>query len=579
LEIGGAFLGFVTGILAAFYFPFAWTSSLALSETVGTFLITWQLLVALRIVDEKRPLLGRSFVLLGVLTALVGLTRPAYVLWAIVPVALVIVRRRTSLARISQLGALAVVGFVLVMSPWWVRNTVTLHHFIPLSSSSGEAKLMGVGGHTFTAQEKALYDRENAAGRDGAEAVADARLAAEWNASPAEFVLSRSRSALTSVAWPFLAPDVYYYLEANHLIQPRFEIRFGPEVPNAPPALQSAEAFTAGYHSELVMMALLGLLFVRRWPRLLLSASLVGYGVFVHVFILFISRFFFPVMPALILVAAATPCGIVLAVREALAIQSGPPPEGEAGASPFAPIVFPHIDGHHGHKATANTDVCVIVPVYNEATVVGDVVEKLLERFPNVVTVDDGSTDGTAAVLAATGTTLVRHPFNMGQGAALQTGIERALLDADFNYFVTFDSDGQHRVEDAEAMVNVLREGDVDVVLGSRFLGHSVGMPPLKRFSLHLARWLMNVTTGTHLTDAHNGLRAFNRRFAEGLHLRENGMAHASEIVSYVAHGGFRYREWPVEITYTEYSIAKGQSLTNGINILFDMMFGAFRRK
>ena len=104
-------------------------------------------------------------------------------------------------------------------------------------------------------------------------------------------------------------------------------------------------------------------------------------------------------------------------------------------------------------------------------------------------------------------------------------------------------------------------------------------MPALKRVSLRFARMVMNSATGLDLTDAHNGRRVFSRRFAESLHLQESGMSHASEIVSHVARGDFRYREWPVEIDYTEYSEAKGQPLTNGVNILFDMVFDAFRRK
>jgi hypothetical protein len=131
----------------------------------------------------------------------------------------------------------------------------------------------------------------------------------------------------------------------------------------------------------------------------------------------------------------------------------------------------------------------------------------------------------------------------MGQGASLQTGLERGLMDTRIRYFITFDSDGQHSGDDVLAMVEVLRSEDVDVVLGSRFLDERSEVPPSKQVALLFARGLMNLTTGIHLTDAHNGLRAFNRRFAASLHIRESGMAHASEIVTHVARGGFTYRE------------------------------------
>ena len=122
-------------------------------------------------------------------------------------------------------------------------------------------------------------------------------------------------------------------------------------------------------------------------------------------------------------------------------------------------------------------DVWVIIPVYNEAPVIADVVEGLLPRFPHVVCVDDGSRDGSAELIFATPAHLVRHPVNLGQGAALQTGLEYALLQPGAEYFVTFDADGQHRVEDAEALVRTVKDGVADVALGSRFLTEPERVP------------------------------------------------------------------------------------------------------
>lgn len=216
-------------------------------------------------------------------------------------------------------------------------------------------------------------------------------------------------------------------------------------------------------------------------------------------------------------------------------------------------------------------DVWVVVPVFNEDQVVASVVDEVLESFPNVVCVDDGSSDRSVAEVLRTCAHLVRHPTNLGQGAALQTGLTYALMQPGAHYFVTFDSDGQHRVEDVRAMVEVARTGSADVVLGSRFLVAHKDVPVLKRAVLRVAVALSTANRQLHLTDAHNGLRVFSRPAAQGLRITMNGMAHASEIVSYLARTKLRVKEIPVSIRYTEYSRSKGQSLVNGVNILFDL--------
>ena len=218
------------------------------------------------------------------------------------------------------------------------------------------------------------------------------------------------------------------------------------------------------------------------------------------------------------------------------------------------------------------TDAAVVVPAYNEGSVVAEVVRELRTAFATVICVDDGSRDDTARLAADAGAKLVRHPINLGQGAALRTGIEFALLDSATRYIVTFDADGQHLVSDARDMVEVLRGGDVDVLLGSRFLQPLSDIPAGRRLLLRSALAYTNVTTGVRLTDVHNGLRAMTAEAARGLDFSLPGMAHASELTRLIGRRGLRYAEHPVTIRYTAYSRSKGQPAINSINILFDLV-------
>jgi polyprenyl-phospho-N-acetylgalactosaminyl synthase len=213
--------------------------------------------------------------------------------------------------------------------------------------------------------------------------------------------------------------------------------------------------------------------------------------------------------------------------------------------------------------------VWVVIAAYNEAKVIARVVGEVARRGYRVVVVDDGSSDGTAERASAT-SVVVRHPINLGQGAALQTGIDYALQQG-AEFVVTFDADGQHRAADIERLVAALREARADFALGSRFLGRTVALPAARRLLLRAATIFTQLTTGLRLTDTHNGLRAMTRRGAGRIRLRQNRMAHASEILAQVAASGLPYVEVPVRIEYTAYSLAKGQRLGDALAILFDL--------
>ncbi len=223
--------------------------------------------------------------------------------------------------------------------------------------------------------------------------------------------------------------------------------------------------------------------------------------------------------------------------------------------------------------------IWIIIPAFNEEQVIGDVVEGLRSVFANVVCVDDGSRDGTAEAALRAGAHVVPHPVNLGQGAAIQTGVEYTRSQPGARLFATFDADGQHRVADVVAMIERISRGDADIVIGTRFSGAPVRTPALKRIVLRAAAWLSPSSRRLGLTDAHNGLRVFNRTVADHLNLTMSGMSHAGEFIKLIDENNWRVVELPVEILYTDYSLSKGQPLLNGVNIVFDgFLRGRMRR-
>ncbi|PEG59714.1 glycosyltransferase family 2 protein [Mycolicibacterium boenickei] len=221
-------------------------------------------------------------------------------------------------------------------------------------------------------------------------------------------------------------------------------------------------------------------------------------------------------------------------------------------------------------------DVWIVIPAFNEANIIGDVISDVRSVFPNVVCVDDGSRDDTADLAFAAGAHVVPHPVNLGQGAAIQTGVEYARSRPGARVFATFDADGQHQVKDVMRMIDRLDADDVDLVVGTRFAGTVTHVPPVKRVILRAAAFLSPQSRSLGLTDAHNGLRVFNKTVADALNLTMNGMSHAGEFIALAAENHWRVAEEPVEILYTDYSKSKGQPLLNGVNIVFD---GLLRRR
>lgn len=224
-----------------------------------------------------------------------------------------------------------------------------------------------------------------------------------------------------------------------------------------------------------------------------------------------------------------------------------------------------------------NAEVFVIVPAYNEAPALRETVAPLISSGYSIVLVDDGSNDATEEVARSLPVHFLRHPINLGQGAALQTGMAYALARG-ARYIVHFDADGQHQPSDIISLLAPIRAGEADVALGSRFLRpEDIASVPWRRRLLLRGGIIVNgLMTGVWLSDAHNGFRAFSREAAAKIELRDNRQAHASEILAQIRRARLRIIETPTRVMYTAYSRAKGQSGWNALNVLFDLVLGNF---
>lgn len=220
-----------------------------------------------------------------------------------------------------------------------------------------------------------------------------------------------------------------------------------------------------------------------------------------------------------------------------------------------------------------NPGIWFVVPAYNEGSSVGEVVRRVRARYPNVVVVDDGSADATAQVARDAGAVVLVHVLNRGQGAALKTGMDYAL-SAGADIVVTFDSDGQHRLEDVQSMIDLVAQGKCDVALGSRFLNDETQVPFMRKVTLKLGVLFTRLVSRIRVTDTHNGLRVLSRKAAAAIHIKQDRMAHASEILDEIARLKLRFIECPTQILYTDYSRGKGQRSSAAFRIVWDFLIG-----
>ena len=220
-------------------------------------------------------------------------------------------------------------------------------------------------------------------------------------------------------------------------------------------------------------------------------------------------------------------------------------------------------------------DIYIVIPAYEEGIVLRETVSELIPFGFTIIVVDDGSSSPASRLLSDLPLHCLRHAANLGQGAALETGMQFALRRG-ADIIVHFDADGQHSPALIQRLIAPIRSGQFDIAIGSRFLDPSdlCHVPRAKRILLRAGILISWMFSGLWLSDTHNGFRALSRTAAERIHFSENGFAHATEILTLIKRYKLRLTEIPATTRYTQHSMAKGQSFFNSFNIVFDLLLG-----
>ncbi|MDD5769684.1 MAG: DUF2304 family protein [Candidatus Gracilibacteria bacterium] len=232
-------------------------------------------------------------------------------------------------------------------------------------------------------------------------------------------------------------------------------------------------------------------------------------------------------------------------------------------------------------KEIISGEICFVIAVYNEEKVIKNTILNLLDYgYKNIILINDGSKDNTLNELKDFKDQIVilTHYKNRGQGAALETGFEYLRRYGETKYVCTFDADGQHQLKDLHKFLNAFKDDNsLQIVLGSRFITKTNTNVNLSRkIILKLGILFTFFISSIKLTDSHNGYRVMKIETLKDISITIDGMGHASEIVDIIATKKLKFKEIPVDILYTDYTLSKGQSSLNAINIALKTIWYKF---
>lgn len=220
--------------------------------------------------------------------------------------------------------------------------------------------------------------------------------------------------------------------------------------------------------------------------------------------------------------------------------------------------------------------ICVVIPAYNEASVIGDVITNTKIAFKKanlkatVVVVNDNSSDSTSSVARKAGAMVIDHILNSGAGGATATGLSYAEQNG-YDTAVTMDADGQHDPSDVVEGVKRLLASKTDLLIGSRLINID-GMSKVKVLGNKGLSFITYLLFGINSTDSQSGLRVYSKRALKKLRWKTSGYEFCSEMLWRAKQQGMSNDEYPIKAIYTDYSINKGQNNWNAVNIIKSLL-------
>ena len=195
-------------------------------------------------------------------------------------------------------------------------------------------------------------------------------------------------------------------------------------------------------------------------------------------------------------------------------------------------------------------DITIGIPAYNEEKNIAEIIKKLQKITTKIIVCDDGSSDSTGKIAKEMGVLVVRHEKNLGYGAAIRSIFLKAREEKSESLF-TLDSDGQHRIEDIQTVIEPIKNGKSDLVIGSRFLDdNGKNVPKYRKMGIKILTTLANTSLKQNITDSQSGFRGYGKRVIEEITPSESGMGVSNEILIKASKRGFQITEVPIIILY-----------------------------
>ena len=211
--------------------------------------------------------------------------------------------------------------------------------------------------------------------------------------------------------------------------------------------------------------------------------------------------------------------------------------------------------------------VIIGIPAFNEEKNIAAIVIKLKKKYDHVLVCDDGSSDMTHDIASSLGAIVVKHPTNLGYGAAIKTIFNEARkIDGDI--LITFDADGQHKISEIDSVLKPISENKADIVIGSRFLGKTKEIPKYRKIGIKMITGLTNTLTGSEITDAQSGFRAYSKKVLNEISPTESGMGISTEILIKSSKKQMRISEVPITISYEDNTPSQ-EPISHGTSVVF----------